>query len=333
MRSVLTLLTVFLQVALHAVDTDVVTFANGNMLIGEIKLLDRGKLHFETEATGVVQIEWDKVTSLLSDQNLQLETFRGNRHIGSLKKEDSSGTLLVSNTKRSAELPLDDVVYMRPIEIKTKDRFDVYIRLGATYDKASEVAQFNLGLDLAYLTEKREFNLELDSFVTDNNDETTQRQDLELNYRALRKNRWFSGGLFKLQKNEELGINRRTSIGGGVGRTLKESTQNRLELSGGLMVSREDSVGISGTETNVEGLVTMNYDWYRFNTPELDIKSSLSLFPGITDSGRLRGEFDLRFRWEMIEDLFWETSFYNNYDNNAENKFDYGVVTSLGYKF
>ena len=204
MRSVLTLLTVFLQVALHAVDTDVVTFANGNMLIGEIKLLDRGKLHFETEATGVVQIEWDKVTSLLSDQNLQLETFRGNRHIGSLKKEDSSGTLLVSNTKRSAELPLDDVVYMRPIEIKTKDRFDVYIRLGATYDKASEVAQFNLGLDLAYLTEKREFNLELDSFVTDNNDETTQRQDLELNYRALRKNRWFSGGLFKLQKNEDM---------------------------------------------------------------------------------------------------------------------------------
>ncbi|MBV1907011.1 MAG: DUF481 domain-containing protein, partial [Pseudomonadales bacterium] len=168
---------------------------------------------------------------------------------------------------------------------------------------------------------------------TDNNDETTQRQDLELNYRALRKNRWFSGGLFKLQKNEELGINRRTSIGGGVGRTLKESTQNRLELSGGLMVSREDSVGISGTETNVEGLVTMDYDWYRFSTPELDIKTSLSLFPGITDTDRFRGEFDLRFRWELIEDLFWETSFYNNFDNNAENKFDYGVVTSFGYKF
>ena len=152
-----------------------------------------------------------------------------------------------------------------------------------------------------------------------------------------------------LQKNDEFGIDLRASIGGGVGRILRENNNNRIEVLGGLLlnderlINTEEIVNLPSpivTEednTTLEGLIELNYDWFRFDTPELDIKSTLSLFPGITDSGRLRAEFDLRFRWEMVEDLFWEMEYYNNYDSGRESATesisDYGIITSLGYKF
>ena len=39
----------------------------------------------------------------------------------------------------------------------------------------------------------------------------------------------------------------------------------------------------------------------------------------------------------MIDDLFWELSFYDNYDSDpvvsGAEKNDYGITTSLGYDF
>jgi hypothetical protein len=63
----------------------------------------------------------------------------------------------------------------------------------------------------------------------------------------------------------------------------------------------------------------------------------------LSDTGRVRGELDIKLKWEMIEDLFWELSFYDSYDSRppipmeigAEKpvKNDYGIVTSIGYNF
>ncbi len=74
-----------------------------------------------------------------------------------------------------------------------------------------------------------------------------------------------------------------------------------------------------------------------YDTPELDLSTQLQLAPNLTDSGRLRGEFDISLRWELVEDLFWELSFYDSHDSKpvvpgAEEN-DFGVNTSLGWDF
>ena len=329
--------------------TDVVTFANGNKLIGEVKRLERGKLVFETDATGDILIDWEDVNTLVSGQNLQFELSDGSRHLGQLGNAVEPGSLAITGESLSLNIPHEEVVTMHPIESEFAERFDISVRAGYDYTKGSDVAQLNLGLDLEYRTEKRAITLDFSSLVTDNEGEITEREDLTMGFRVLREDRWFSGGLFKLQKNDELGIDLRASIGGGVGRILRENNNNRIEVLGGLLLNEENlliteeivnlpaPIVTEENNTTLEGLIELNYDWFRFDTPELDIKSTLSLYPGITDSGRLRAEFDLRFRWEMVEDLFWEMEYYNNYDSGRETDTesidDYGIITSLGYKF
>ena len=318
-------------------ETDVVTFANGNKLVGEIKRMERGKLYFDNDSTGIIQIDWDDVDTLISEQNLQFEFTDGTRILGTLEQSQQRGSLAIDSLADSLNMPHEQVVIIHPIESGFKERFDIAVRAGYNYTKGSDVGQFNLGMDVEYRTEKRLASMDLSTIVTDNGGVTTEREDLTFAYRVLRQNRWFTGGVFKLQKNEELDIDLRTSIGGGIGRIIRETSNNRIELTGGLLLNEENLTTAGESDTTLEGLVSMNYDWFRFDTPELDIKSTLAVFPGITDSGRVRAEFDLRFRWEMVEDLFWEMEYYNNYDSgreaDTESISDYGIITSLGYKF
>lgn len=70
-------------------------------------------------------------------------------------------------------------------------------------------------------------------------------------------------------------------------------------------------------------------------TPELDVSFTLNLYPGLTDSGRLRGDSDLRFRWELYRDLFWDVTAWGVYDNQSigDGNFDYGVSTGIGWDY
>ncbi len=99
-------------------NTDVVTFANGNKLIGEFKSLDRGKLSFDTDATGVVQIDWDEVNSLVTGQTLQIEIFNAYRYLGSLMESDTEGMLAIDTADGNREITFKSIVKMDSIGVE-----------------------------------------------------------------------------------------------------------------------------------------------------------------------------------------------------------------------
>ena len=138
-------------------------------------------------------------------------------------------------------------------------------------------------------------------------------------------------------RNDELGIDLRTSIGSGGGRIVRQTNHSAMAMEGGLMVSHENLAGSESDQDTLEAYVNLTWDWFRYDTPELDLSTSLEIIPNLTDSGRVRGELDVSLKWEIINDLFWEISVYDSYDSEpvvvgAEQN-DYGIVTSLGYDF
>jgi hypothetical protein len=318
--------------------TDVLFFSNGDRLTGEIKSLERGKLRFNTDATGTIAIEWDDVAFLSSDQNIQVETEAGVRHLGRLSLAADQVQLVVETDAGPVNLEMQQVVLMTPIEERGIDRLDGDVSVGYNFAKASEVQQFQFSADLDFRTETRIFALEADAVQSDSEDnDSSQRQSLDLTYTRLRENRWLTGAVIRLDRNDELGLDLRTSVGVGGGRILSQTNNTTLQLTGGVQLSRENvSAGVSDEDT-VEAFGSLNWDWFRYDTPELDLSTNLQIFPNLSDSGRVRAEFDISLKWEMIEDLFWELSFYDSYDSDPvvldAEKNDYGIVTSVGWEF
>ena len=319
-----------------AANTDVVVFDNGDRLTGEIKSLERGKLRFKTEATDTISIEWDNVAFLSSEQNIQVETFDGRRYLGHLKLSPAVKMINVQLGDEYIELDADRVVVMTPIEKQGIERFDGDITAGYSFAKADAVEQLNIGLDLEFRGETRSIGLDLNSSLSDSEqNESSQRHTANFDYKRFWPNRWLASGTLSATRNDELGIDLRTSIGGGGGRIISQSNHSRLMVESGLLLTRENlAAGDNGMDTpdeeTVEAYVSMDWDWFRYDSPEFDLSTSLEIIPNLTNSGRVRGEFDITLKWEIIHDLFWQLSFYDSYDSDpvaegAEQN-DYGVM-------
>ncbi|MGI9272291.1 MAG: DUF481 domain-containing protein [Woeseiaceae bacterium] len=324
--------------ARSAPKTDVLIFLNGDRLTGEVKSLERGKLRFNTDATGTISIEWDDIASLESSQNIQVETENGERHLGHLVKASNKATLVVETGAGPIILEAARVVLMAPIEDNKRDRIDGDVTAGYNFAKASEVQQLQFGLDIDYRTETRIFGLRADAVTSDSEDNaSSQRQSLELNYTRLHPNLWLTGGVVRFDRNDELDLDLRTSVGVGGGRILRQSNSSKLQLTGGVQFSRENVSGIVSDEDTIEAFGALNWDWFRYDTPELDLSTNLQVIPNLTDTGRVRAELDIKLRWEIIEDLFWQLTLYDSYDSDPvvvdAEKNDYGITTSLGWEF
>ena len=59
----------------------------------------------------------------------------------------------------------------------------------------------------------------------------------------------------------------------------------------------------------------------------------INIFPGITDSSRMRVNTNVSLRNEFVRSLFWDLPLYHTFDNRplqGAASEDYGIVTSIG---
>jgi putative salt-induced outer membrane protein YdiY len=320
--------------------TDVLIFANGDRLTGEVKGLAHGKLQFSTDATDTIAIEWDKVASLETKQLLQVELTSGMRYLGQAGQPSVDGSLRVTEggEAQGQHVLLTDVVRIDIIDQgKLIERLDGYVTAGYDYTKASELQTFTFTGGIRARNERREWSLDGSTTATSQDDhDDSKRFSLQGNYRRLLPARRFYLGFGGVEGNDELGLDLRTSIGGGYGMYLLQNNRREWSAFGGLTLNSE-VFEQSDERQSIEAVLGTTYSFFRFDTPEANIDAGLLLLPSLTESGRVRSEASLKSRYEIVEDLFFEVSLYGSYDSKpdegADSDSDYGVTTSLGYSF
>ena len=87
----------------------------------------------------------------------------------------------------------------------------------------------------------------------------------------------------------------------------------------------------------MEGVLQLDWTYFKLNTPKSRINTQLQYYPGITDSGRNRVNFNVNVRQEFVKDLFWNVEFFSSFDSRlpqgALSREDYGIVTELEYEW
>jgi len=321
--------------------TDIVVLVNGDRITGEIKSLEYNQLKLSTEHMGTLYIEWDKIASLQTDQYLLLERTDGTRYYGQLVAAEKRDSTL--RVKRNADQPLEAVemaviVRAQPIEGGAIiDRLDGYVSAGFDLAKANNRTSIDLAGGLSSRTRVRAWSLDGSVNLTDDSaGATSERYQLQGNYRQFVRARDFYLGFTGLERNTELDLNLRTMLGGGYGRYFVQNNHSEWNGGLGLAYSHENYTG-GETFDSVEGVLTTSFRVFRYDFPETDIGGSFSLLPSLTKSGRYRAEGDLRAKYEFVDDLYFELKVYGSYDSQPPladtEQSDYGITTSLGYSF
>jgi hypothetical protein len=89
---------------------DVVRFGGGDRPTGEVKGLERGKLSFDTDATGTIDIEWENVESIASNQFFEAWTAAGVGHFGTPSEGAELGVVSVTSPSGVVALRMAEVV-------------------------------------------------------------------------------------------------------------------------------------------------------------------------------------------------------------------------------
>lgn len=324
-------------VALGAPKTDVVVFRNGDRLTGEVKGLYRGRLSFNTDATGTISVEWAHLSSVESRQVLQVELTSGVRYTGQSMAPSGAGKIrVVPDSGWTREFNLEEVVRMDPIDQGDRlARLDGYVTAGYDYTKANHLQTFTFSGGLSSRDERALRSLDASGTTTTQDTvEDSRRYDVTATVRRFLANRRFYQGFLGFEGNNELGLDLRSSLGGAFGTYLVQSSRQEWAVFAGLAAIREEFATKDETES-LEAVLGTQYSFFRYDEPEANLDAGLYLLPSLTESGRVRSEAKLRSRYEIIHDLFFEISLYGSYDNDAtaDSKSDYGLTTSLGYSF
>ncbi|MDH4054771.1 MAG: DUF481 domain-containing protein [Gammaproteobacteria bacterium] len=336
--SLLSALILLVSTNTYAAKTDIVLLVNGDTITGEVKSLDFGSLRYSTDSMGTVNIDWEDVATIKSDQKLQVEITSGTRYFGSLIESETQHSIIVVTKNGPVEIENSDVTRMTPIETDSRlvERLDGSISLGTSSQKGSGVSTLNLSSNVQYRTRTYLIGLDINSTITDQpSEETSSRHNVSSNYQRFRSNRWFTEWLASWERNDELGILSRFQVGAAVGRYLVQTNKNQFSVKGGLVESRESFVGDTESDTKAEGLLEFRY-LHRRLIPKASASFVSTIYPTLSDFSAFRAETDLTFRREFIDDLFFDLSVYHSYlskppDGSAST--DYGVTTSLGYSF
>lgn len=335
-RSLFILLTLVAFPALGKYD-DVLFLKNGDRLTGDIKELSREMLRYKTDSLGTIYVRWDDIQSIETEKFLRIELKSGRRVVGTLGRSDAPEQLVISTRREDEPHYFDELVAFVPLKLRRDwiDRIEGGIKFGLNGTKGSNTLQWNLGANVLYRGEDWEVSSRWDSIITDKSDDTTSERISFINgYRKLMTNRWYWNVLLGYDKNDELGISDRWSVGGGMGRFVVRSNAIELLFQGGLMASREFRT--DDINSSLEGYIGGYFSWFRHRFPKTDIRTDVVVFPSLTDSGRVRSNWDVSVSREIIEDLSLDLSVYYSTDNQSPDEAgrdDWGIVTSIEYTF
>jgi hypothetical protein len=314
--------------------TDVVTTTTGEKLVGEIKKLEKDVLTMSTEySDSDFKIEWDKVASIESDRDFLIETFDGKRISGSLKADPTKrAAVLVGNVS----VALADLSTMQPYNRTFWSRFDAGFDFGYSMTQANSAKQLTLAGTLLY----RDRHV-VDTVVTNvfrsaqSNAPETQRWNVGNDFRYLIGERWYANTAQDFVNSDELGLDLRTTIGGGGGRYLLRSASQYLALGGGLAWSNENYTDPAvPTKDSAEAYIGTEFMTEKLKVA--DLVTRFSYYPSLTIDSRYRINYTFDLDFNLPGDWYFRVSIFENFDSTPPtglSRNDYGWSNAFGLKF
>jgi hypothetical protein len=325
--------------------TDVLVMKNGDRMSCEVKGLEAGILQVSFDyIDGTTSVDWSKVARVESKQLFLVKTEDGSVYTGTLNTLTTSSGRPVKievaeSPAQGIEIDQPQIVSLTPTSENFWQRFNGEISSGVTYSKGNQSTVYSLGSETAYVRERWGVRADFDSNLSSNNGATASARN-ELTVIATRlmpwKN-WFYASMTDFLQSSVQGISLQSSLGGGVGRYLKNTNRASISLIGGGAWQntnyQQSSAPVSGHNL-AAGWVYADAKLFKFSKTNLNLTAGL--LPAISDPGRIRLNANASYYVKLFSDLKWNISFYANWDNRPPTGFssnDYGTSSGLSWTF
>ena len=220
--------------------TDVIVMTNGDRITGEVKTLVNGVLTVNLDyVDGSLSIDWLKVARVESTHLFLVQLENGDVYSARLVSSDTSAgrpVKLEIAPEDQEPLTVEQGAIVRVTQTSERlvSRFSGALRLGFSYNRGNNAAQYNLGSEIDYLEPDWGANLDYESNLQANSgSRTSKRNQTDLfAYHLMRWRKYFYSGSAGFLQSDVQGIQRQTSLGNRRGKVSEKQRSRALDGAG-----------------------------------------------------------------------------------------------------
>ena len=318
---------------------DSITLFNGETLIGEVQGASLGSISIDDIDLKMINIKFFKIKTLSIVERFKIETIDKKIYYGTLKTSDKEGWVDI-HTIEGNIIPIHITKIYQLVSVDTDffKRLNGNVAAGLSFTKSSSIGQITFSANVQYATKVLDYQLSASSITSiDSGKFSRDNENLFLVSSYDLSTTWFLSLAAQYQRNQELSIARRWLGLTGIGNKLVIKKNWRLLATTGITFSSEKSIeGVSSTLL-LDIPMMIQFNFYQFRHPDIQISSTQTLYIGLDQGGRVRYDGNTNFSWQLIRYFYLNINPYTNFDSQppagSNSNFDYGIVFGLSYKF
>ena len=316
--------------------TDTLILKNKDRIIGEIKRMENGIATIKTDYSDQdFKLKWKEVTGLASSQTYLLILSNGNRYNSMLHYNEKEETVTLRHGTEEIEVSIIDIVYINPVNKKFLSRFKASVSIGFNFTKSNNLKQITTRSNLEYTSNYWTFSGAF-NYVNSTQDDVdaVKRTDGNLGVKYFLQNDHYVFVSSEFLSNTEQKLNLRLATKLGFGKYFFHNNRSYLGGSLGLVWNNENFSDVDNTTQNsaeIFGSLELNL----FDLKDFHMLTNITLYPSLTESGRVRSDFNLDLKYDLPLDFFIKLGGTYNYDNKpveGASKDDYVIQATFGWE-
>lgn len=313
---------------------DTLYFKNKEMMVGEVKSMSNNILVAETKYSDQdFKIQFDQVSKLILVNKYSIYLVDGSRFYGTLKsKKENEATITDDDTIQ--DVSISKIVSLNKIESGFWKHFTGSLDFGYNFAKTNNSQQLTLAMQLNYVSEKWIHTVKYDELRTVQDDvDDIKRIEVDLDTKKYYRDSWFFNSNFSYLSNTSQSIKGRYSPNFGMGNYLVRNNKLYFLVGAGLAYNIEKYFDPASDKNSFEAVMTTQFNM--FNVKDIDISTSVIMFPSLSEKGRFRTDVDFSFKYDLPLDFYIKSSVNANFDNQTSQnteKLDYVYSMGFGWK-
>ncbi len=309
---------------------------NRNVIVGEIKLLEKGVMSIETDySKNDFTIKWNEITEIYSDRHFLITLKDGTRINGSLKTDPAGNSVVILTVdSQHVTTTLNEVVYLKGLKSDFWSRANASIDLGVSITRANNLRQYTVRSNLGYMADKWEAALFYNDLRSRQDSvEATRRTEWGPSFKYFMQNDWFAAASLNFLSNTEQALDLRTTGKLGVGKYFIHT--NQVYIGAGAGVAYNGEIFTNETASRSSAELYFGGEANLFDLKDFSLLTTAYAYPSLTESGRWRADFSLDAKYDLPLNFYVKAGGTLNYDNQpavAGKETDYVVSFSFGWE-
>ncbi|MFC3878898.1 DUF481 domain-containing protein [Algoriphagus namhaensis] len=338
--------------------TDSLILKNKNIIVGEIKSMDKGVLTIETDySDSDFKVSWSGIDKIFSKTKFLITTEDGRRFNGTINSTEDEVVSIdtydpeaIFRLKKKpldkktevnqgiVSIPIDQVVYLNALDEGFWSRLSASIDLGWSVTKANNLRQLSIRSGVGYLADRWKLSASINT-LSSNQDEVdpTKRTDADLTYNYFLPKDWYLLYNITFLSNTEQLIKLRTGNKVGLGKYLVHTNKTYFGFTAGVNFNNEvyiEEEGTPPTDPRRTGEAFIGSELNLYDIGDLTLFTNVVAYPSFSESGRFRTDFKLDVKYEFLSDFYVKLGTTVNYDNRpvaGATTVDYVFQTTVGW--